>query len=182
MKRGKAAKALLLGVLAMGLVSCGNNPNLPSSSENSSTSVDTVIPVTGVRIQSEPTELEVGQSLALSIEVSPSNATNQGFDIVADKEDAVSISGTTITALKAGEVTLTVTTHEGNFTDSIKLSIFERRTIVDDAQFLNNLHVDEFAHGEYPTTSGWGLSRPGIVGFLLAAPITLANSPISFNP
>lgn len=164
MKRGKAAKALLLGVLAMGLVSCGNNPNPPSSSENSSTSVDTVIPVTGVRIQSEPTELEVGQSLALSIEVSPSNATNQGFDIVADKEDAVSISGTTITALKAGEVTLTVTTHEGNFTDSIKLSIFERRTIVDDAQFLNNLHVDEFAHGEYPTTSGWGLSRPGIVG------------------
>ena len=92
MKRGKAAKALLLGVLAMGLVSCGNNPNPLSSSENSSTSVDTVIPVTGVRIQSEPTELEVGQSLALSIEVSPSNATNQGFDIVADKEDAVSIS------------------------------------------------------------------------------------------
>ena len=117
MKRGKAAKALLLGVLAMGLVSCGNNPNPPSSSENSSTSVDSVIPVTGVRIQSEPTELEVGQSLALSIEVSPSNATNQGFDIVADKEDAVSISGSTITALKAGEVTLTVTTHEGNFTD-----------------------------------------------------------------
>ena len=29
MKRGKAAKALLLGVLAMGLVSCGNNPNPP---------------------------------------------------------------------------------------------------------------------------------------------------------
>ena len=46
MKRGKAAKALLLGVLAMGLVSCGNNPNPLSSSENSSTSVDTVIPVT----------------------------------------------------------------------------------------------------------------------------------------
>ena len=29
MKRGKAAKALLLGVLAMGLVSCGSNPNTP---------------------------------------------------------------------------------------------------------------------------------------------------------
>ncbi len=84
---------------------------------------DTVA-VTGVEVTIDKASIEVGGTAQLTTTVSPENATNKKFTYSATPADVVSISETgLVTGLKAGNATITVTTEDGNHTDSVDISV-----------------------------------------------------------
>lgn len=84
---------------------------------------DTVA-VTGVEVIIDKASIEVGGTAQLTTTVSPENATNKKFTYSATPADVVSISETgLVTGLKAGNATITVTTEDGNHTDSVDISV-----------------------------------------------------------
>ncbi len=163
MRREKVSCLLILSLLSTGLFSCSKREEV-SSSESTSSSIETRIPVTGITLTSDKETLQVGDSLTLTVSVLPENATNRKFTYKTDVENKISIEGNKVTALEKGEVTITAISKDGGFTSSIKLTIQERRNVVSDKQFLENLHKDVYSSGEYPTSEGWALSDAGNVG------------------
>lgn len=84
---------------------------------------DTVA-VNGVEVTIDKSSIEVGGTAQLTTTVSPENATNKKFTYSATPADVVSISETgLVTGLKAGNATITVTTEDGNHTDSVDISV-----------------------------------------------------------
>ena len=84
---------------------------------------DTVA-VTGVEVTIDKASIEIGGTAQLTTTVSPENATNKKFTYSATPADVVSISETgLVTGLKAGNATITVTTEDGNHTDSVDISV-----------------------------------------------------------
>ena len=82
------------------------------------------VPVTGVTLNKTAEELTVGDELALLATVMPENATNKACTWASSDAEVASVSETgVVTALGVGEATVTVTTEEGNFTATCKLTV-----------------------------------------------------------
>ena len=86
----------------------------------------TPIPVTGVEITSLITQLTVGETGQLSYKVNPTNATNKSVTWSSSNTNYLTIDNNgqyrCNNGTSSGEnVTLTVTTQDGNFTDSITI-------------------------------------------------------------
>lgn len=163
MKKGKLSLVLLLSLLSMNLFACSNKEE-GTSSEETTSSIETRIPVTGINLTSDKETLLVGESATLGATILPENASNREYVYKTNVENVVSIEGNKVTALEIGEVEISATSKDGGFISSIKLTIQERRNTVSDKQFLDNLHKDVYSTGEYPTSDDWGLSDAGNVG------------------
>lgn len=95
----------------------------------------TGIPVTGITLNEEAIDLEVEETFQLTATVSPSNATEQGviwsvdFPSEAktkesDPEDIATVSDEgLVTAVSAGDVVVTATTKDGEFTASAQVNV-----------------------------------------------------------
>lgn len=68
------------------------------------------VAVTGVTASADKNTLYVGQSATITATVLPDNATEKGVTCSVTSGDAVTVNGTTVTAVKAGSATVTVTT------------------------------------------------------------------------
>jgi len=88
-----------------------------------------IINVTGVNITVETVEMQVGNSLILYAEILPENATNKNITWESSNEEIVQISEGVITALKPGVATVTVRTEDGNFTDTVTITVKENKVI-----------------------------------------------------
>ena len=96
------------------------------SSTNSQTSTPDIIHVESVNILNSETSLNIGDTLQLNTEVLPENAENKTVTYSSSDEEIASISATgLITAKKAGSVTITVTSNDGNKQDSITIKVNE---------------------------------------------------------
>lgn len=65
------------------------------------------VPVSSISV-SPISSLKVGETQALTVSVLPANATDKGYEVTSNS-DCVSVSGRTITALKTGVATVTIT-------------------------------------------------------------------------
>jgi uncharacterized protein YjdB len=82
------------------------------------------VPVTGVSISEGDQTLEEGETVQLNAVVEPENATNKGVTWSTSDEAVVTVSETgLVTAVSEGEATITVTTEDGSFTDSITVTV-----------------------------------------------------------
>jgi hypothetical protein len=83
------------------------------------------VDVTGVKIIPEgDQELEVGETVQLNAEVEPENATNKDVTWSTSNENVATVSESgLVTAVSEGEATITVTTIDGGYTDSIKVNV-----------------------------------------------------------
>ncbi len=82
------------------------------------------VSVTGVEIEAEETTVMKGDTLQLSVVVSPENATNKTVTWSSANENTATVnSNGLVTAIKAGETVITVTTNDGNFTAEIELKV-----------------------------------------------------------
>lgn len=82
------------------------------------------VSVTGVEIEAEETTVMKGDTLQLSVVVSPENATNKTVTWSSANENTATVnSNGLVTAIKAGETVITVTTDDGNFTAEIELKV-----------------------------------------------------------
>ena len=95
--------------------------------------VTVTIPVTGVTLTPETTELKVGETKNLIITVAPETATNKKYTCTSDKESVATVDDTgLITAKSVGTAKITVTTEDGNKTATCTVTV-TKPTAVDDA-------------------------------------------------
>ena len=89
------------------------------------------IKVTGVKILDPPTEVTYGESLTLKADVSPENATDKSVTWTSDEPSIATITNDGVVAIyDEGIVVFTVTTNDGEFTDSCTINIKKPETVI----------------------------------------------------
>ena len=157
-------KFLLTTLLSLSLLSCGlyscdikSSSSTPiSATDKPSGSTNTAKPsevkVTSVELKSEKTQLEVGESLMLSVTVLPSDATNKKVSYKSSDETVLSVSQAgLITAKSLGKATITVTTDDGSKTDTLDFeviisSVFEAENATFTAGVSGAIRIDDNAN------------------------------------
>ncbi|MHA7941743.1 chondroitinase-B domain-containing protein [Formosa sp. 3Alg 14/1] len=82
------------------------------------------IGVTGVSFSSSTIDLALGSEQQLTATVSPSDATNKNVSYSSSSSSIVSVSSSgELTAVSEGNATITVTTADGDFTDTIAVQV-----------------------------------------------------------
>lgn len=82
--------------------------------------------VESVTLTDETIELTTSSTKQLTYTITPSNANNKNVSFVSSAPEIVSVSsGGLITALTAGEATITITTEDGNFQDTVTVTVTE---------------------------------------------------------
>ena len=82
------------------------------------------IAVTGIKIIPDKTEVDNGQMGKIKVEIIPSNASVQDFTWHISNDEIIMVDPKgRYVGKKPGEVEITVTTKEGNFTDSCKIKV-----------------------------------------------------------
>lgn len=79
--------------------------------------------VTGVSLDQNTASIEIGETLTLTETVSPSNATNKSVSWSSNNTSVATVSGGVVTAVSAGTATITVTTADGNKTDTCLVTV-----------------------------------------------------------
>ncbi len=88
--------------------------------------VSVLMPVGGVEIEQDDAQLYAGKTLILSAEVFPSNASNKNVSWSSSDDNVATVNGGGIvTAVGRGTATITVTTEDGSFTDSITVTVLD---------------------------------------------------------
>ena len=77
---------------------------------------DPTVAVTGVSLDKPAVELTEGETTVLKATVNPSNATEKTIAWSSDNPSVAAVSNGTVTAVKAGSATVTVTTQDGGKT------------------------------------------------------------------
>lgn len=88
------------------------------------------VAVTGVYVSPTNTTLKVGQSTSITVNVTPSNATNKNYSVSVSNSN-VSYSNSIITANAVGSSVLTITTEDGGYTATVNVTIEE----ADDSEY-----------------------------------------------
>lgn len=82
------------------------------------------IPVTGITLNTNEAEIEVGQTLQLTATVAPENATNKEYSWSSSNEGAATVDENgLVSAIAAGPATITVTTTDGGKTATCNVTV-----------------------------------------------------------
>ncbi len=82
------------------------------------------IPVTGVTVTPKTVDLTVGKTQQLSISVQPTTASNQRYTCQSDNASVATVTNAgLITAVSVGTANITVTTEDGNKTETCKVTV-----------------------------------------------------------
>lgn len=84
------------------------------------------VPVTGVKLDTDKLDLFTGESKTLTATVEPANATNQDVTWSSDKPEVATVVDGTVTAVKAGEATITVKTVDGGYTATCTVKVTDK--------------------------------------------------------
>lgn len=84
---------------------------------------ESVVNVTDITLTLDKTTVLVGETINASVEVLPDNATNKNYTITSSDTAKLSVNGNVLTALKDGKVNVTVTSEDGNLTDTVEVTI-----------------------------------------------------------
>ena len=99
--------------------------------------------MTGVEIGSADDVLYVGDTVTLAATVTPDNADNPAVTWSSSDEDVASVdSDGKVTAISAGTADITVTTEDGSYTDSCRVTVEEPETAVAEPDFIAYQKVD----------------------------------------
>ena len=99
------------------------------------------VSVTGVSLDKATLELFTGGSATLTARVEPGNATNQNVSWQSDNADVATVDNGTVTAVGAGETTITVTTEDGGYTASCTVTVNEGVDSINEIIADSTLHV-----------------------------------------
>lgn len=87
-------------------------------------SVSVQVDVTGVNLVEVGGDIAIGGTLQLEAVISPANATNQNVSFESDDTNIATVSENgLVTGVSKGTATITVTTDEGGFTNSIVINV-----------------------------------------------------------
>ncbi len=113
---------------------------------------EVIIPVSGIDVCHQEMALYTGESDSLTVTFRPNNATNQNYTLSADKEGIVEITGNKfLKALAPGEVTVTATSEEGEYTASCRIVVTDAVIPVSGIRFCHS--TLEFSMGDIDSVS-----------------------------
>ena len=125
------------------------------------TVVKTAVPVTGVELDKETAEINKDDSTTLTATISPAEADNKNVEWSVSPTGIVSVTPdtddplkATVTGLAPGQATVTVTTADGNKTDSAVIDVYGKATAPTPETGL-----------EYNGTTQTGVSVPANAGY-----------------
>ncbi|MBR0294978.1 MAG: endonuclease [Bacilli bacterium] len=101
----------------------------PSTDTINGYSSDAGVNVTSVSLDKSTLTVEVGQNKTLAVSISPANASDQAVTWSSSNTSVATVSNGTVTGVATGEATITVTTHDGSFTDTCDVTVIEGDTI-----------------------------------------------------
>ena len=81
------------------------------------------VDVTGISINKTSFEIEVGDKLEYSVNITPSDANNKNYKIETSDANVISINGKDVVGKKEGKATLTFTSEEGNFKVTAEVNV-----------------------------------------------------------
>lgn len=83
----------------------------------------------GVKLSQTAVTLKEGQSMRITAQVLPENATVKSVNWTSSNENVAKVTGGVITAIEEGECVITATTRDGGFTASCKVNVKAVETI-----------------------------------------------------
>ena len=113
------------------------------------------VSVTGVTLEPTSLSLFTGGSATLTATVEPSDAANQNVTWQSDNANVATVEGGTVTAVGAGETTITVQTQDGNYIASCTVTVTkpeEPKPPIDQPSYYN-IYVEDVCDGVEVTTS-----------------------------
>ena len=84
---------------------------------------DETVKVTGVTLNKTSEEIEIGKTVTLTANVLPSNATNKNITWKSSDEAIAKVQNGTVTGVKEGKATITVTTEDGNYKATCEITV-----------------------------------------------------------
>ncbi len=85
--------------------------------------VDPKVSVTGVKLDTESKDLKVGEKFTLTATVTPENADVKDINWKSSNTSVATVTEGEVTAIGAGQATITVTTLDGNFTATCAVTV-----------------------------------------------------------
>lgn len=79
--------------------------------------------VTGVTLDRDTLALDVDETATLTATISPANATDKSVSWSSDDTSVATVVGGVVTAIAEGTATITVTTTDGSFTDTCRVTV-----------------------------------------------------------
>lgn len=145
-------------------VSSEDTYSVDTSSSGGGNTGETTVPVTGVTITGEKTSIKVGETLQLTANITPSNATNKKVEWTSTVVNYATVDSTgLVTAIAEGDVTIEATTEDGQFVARYNLTISAQQEPVQSGLILS-LESDNYTENE--TT--WNDNTSNLVATLSA--------------
>ena len=89
------------------------------------------VPVTGISVSPTTLNLEVGETKTLSAIVTPSNADNKNITWSSSEETVATVKNGLVTAVGKGEAIITVTTEDGEYIATCKVTVTDNKSEVE---------------------------------------------------
>ena len=103
------------------------------------TVADQLTPVTGVTLDKKTLEMETGDKAVLTATVAPEGASNKKVSWSSDKADVAKVDEKgNVTAVTAGTAKITVTTEDGEFTDTCEVTVTAKEVPVEGVSLNKN--------------------------------------------
>ena len=99
---------ILVLVLALVLVGCGDEPTPPTPDDPNPPVVEDVKP-TSIEISGQKEEIEIGEEFTITVKVLPDNATNKAVRYSSSSSAVATVKDGKVTGISAGTATITVT-------------------------------------------------------------------------
>lgn len=157
----KYISGVILMVAVMSLSSCNHNNSSSGDTSFSSSAIE----VTGVSLSSSETIIKVDDTLQLNVTISPLDATDKS--VTYSSTDCVEVSSLgVVTGIKEGLATVTVTTHDGNFQDTVDLQVIpaSENGYLNISDYVEKLDASPYAISDLSGKDKYGLSSSGNVG------------------
>ncbi len=109
-------------VAALNTAAAAFTPATGSKTDDEPDTPDEPVAVTGVILTGRNT-VQVGETITLTANVQPDNATDKHVTWTSSDESILTVSDGVVTGVKAGKATVTATTDNGGFSDSLEITV-----------------------------------------------------------
>ena len=130
------------------------------------------VAVTGVNLDKTELTIEEEESYSLIATITPSNATNKRLVWTSDDEDVAKVENGKVTGLKVGTANITVTTEDGDFTETCKVTVVKKGSITKD---------NTTATTEIPQTGSTAIIVISLIGIITVIAVVAYRKSKSLN-
>lgn len=134
------------------------------------------IKVTSVSIDQEKVSINKGEEIKLNATINPSNATDKILTWTSSDEEIAKVEDGKVTGISEGKVTITVTTKDGNYTDTCEVTVTSKIVEEDKEQDKEENKEDTNTQVKDPTIAGGKIPQTGVFSYITVIAIVLISA------